>query len=996
MKFEGKQINIPIKGIMRAGTDYLAADGAMNEVIGMEYKDGSWLPYKTKIENKNIVVYTNGNWVGVGGICKAYVHKTSDGNKHYIFQTSTGGVYYEFNQEDNFIETKILSTSVNDVAVVGNILCLSTETGLEFYLWDALEGEYSTYQPKDLYGSLPRLNFRVTSFDENTQMTSNNTEGSVLYTRGSNLSAAHAIVEADGWQALEHSSYKSAVSELAMKASYLAQEKGRFYGAFLVCYAYRLRSGNYIAASPPLLMNVPSVVNGGGDTEHPVYLPKSALYIGTNSFQFNPGINGAASWNDEFTPLVDEIDDSENGIVCLEEGIWHNGEPGEHTYDTTFINSFTDMPALFGYYHDRHSAEQDSFLVAGCVSNLLQFKIASDIPDEYKHLIDSVCVFVSEQVSGYKTFSALNTTCTGGRRLTRGADDFTASYRFERKSASELREDILKLKNFYCVYEVPFARIKQSTDWETPNLEGRLGDSLLTMDSLPLTAMKKDDIITGEFFTYNRRLHIFNYTESKCLGHNTLDFNYFGGKGQYSGSGLIHYPMYIKTTIESEEGTTEVWKYALNGPDYFNPVISYPSEFATEMDIYLYNPTFSNWRHKHLDLEPSPSRGFSMYIADDLEPVHVGTDDIGDLPEHTNKNNKITYPNRMRVSDSAFSSYFPLANTYSIGNERIIRLASLAISIMFDTFGKFPILALCKDGIYSLEVDSSGNGTYKTVTPFSREVVVNKKSVCEIDGTVIFASDKGLMVATQKGVEEFSPHINGPIRFMPDYNSTSIKSGKAIFGKIVTSGDIVTLNESLDSVDFIDYLHKTDTVVSYISKKHKLVVYNKTLPYVYLIDVSTRNATKLKMKIEWDDDNFPEETYWISGYNTDEYTIRTFTYRSREDNVDCLVQSRPIVVQQDDKSSCRVVISGYFNNTDTVTDNHWAYIVVLSSLDGENWRVIGVKGKKLSGGFHNMGCLTERDSWKYLMVIFAGNLSTDSHIDSLDITVNGRYNNKKR
>jgi hypothetical protein len=50
MKFEGTQVNIPIKGIMRAGTDNLCADGAMNEVIGMEYKDGSWLPYKEKEE----------------------------------------------------------------------------------------------------------------------------------------------------------------------------------------------------------------------------------------------------------------------------------------------------------------------------------------------------------------------------------------------------------------------------------------------------------------------------------------------------------------------------------------------------------------------------------------------------------------------------------------------------------------------------------------------------------------------------------------------------------------------------------------------------------------------------------------------------------------------------------------------------------------------------------------------------------------------------------
>ena len=97
-------------------------------------------------------------------------------------------------------------------------------------------------------------------------------------------------------------------------------------------------------------------------------------------------------------------------------------------------------------------------------------------------------------------------------------------------------------------------------------------------------------------------------------------------------------------------------------------------------------------------------------------------------------------------------------------------------------------------------------------------------------------------------------------------------------------------------------------------------------------------------------------------------------------------------MQQDDKCSYRVVLTGYFEG---IQDN-WADLVVMGSLDADHWRVIGVKEKKLIGGFHNFGCLTERGSWKYLMFIFAGKLTNESHIDSIDITVDGRYNNKKR
>ena len=86
------------------------------------------------------------------------------------------------------------------------------------------------------------------------------------------------------------------------------------------------------------------------------------------------------------------------------------------------------------------------------------------------------------------------------------------------------------------------------------------------------------------------------------------------------------------------------------------------------------------------------------------------------------------------------------------------------------------------------------------------------------------------------------------------------------------------------------------------------------------------------------------------------------------------------------------MLSGYFEGE----TGNWADLIVLGSLDGDHWRVIGVKEKKLYGGFHNLGCLTERGSWKYLMFIFGGKLSNNSHIDSVDITVDGRYNNKKR
>ena len=74
---------------------------------------------------------------------------------------------------------------------------------------------------------------------------------------------------------------------------------------------------------------------------------------------------------------------------------------------------------------------------------------------------------------------------------------------------------------------------------------------------------------------------------------------------------------------------------------------------------------------------------------------------------------------------------------------------------------------------------------------------------------------------------------------------------------------------------------------------------------------------------------------------------------------------------------------------------HYAGLYVFGSLDGEHWIPIGGTEKLLSyNRFHDIGVRTHRVSVKYLLVVFTGYLSTDSHIDGMEITSETRYNSK--
>lgn len=426
-----------------------------------------------------------------------------------------------------------------------------------------------------------------------------------------------------------------------------------------------------------------------------------------------------------------------------------------------------------------------------------------------------------------------------------------------------------------------------------------------------------------------------------------------------------------------------------------NPMFCYPDSHATNAKIILQNTTGNYCVVKNLELRKHDGLGIAYYIDPDLRPI-VMPDELQSLIDVNSTDVIRHYRNGLKVSDVAYPSYFPAQYTYRIGDGRIIGMARLTIALSQDNFGQYPLLIFCTDGIYSMGVDTSGNGAYINTSPFSREVCVNPKTICEIDGAVLFASSKGLMLATQNNVEEFCPQLNGSVRFSPvapDKNSTV--SGKNLFYKMINHPQITELSGAVDNKDFIDYLKDDATVVSYVSMKNKVIVYNSRKDYVYWIDIPTRNTTKLDMSITFDDDNYPQENYYHKESTTLGYMSFQYSAEKNSQPMQCMFQTRPIKVKQGLKTAFRVALTGYFHGNSTpITGVEVAELVVLGSLDGDHWIPIGVKEKSLKDAFHNFGCVTDRVSCNYIMIVFAGKLMGDSHIDSIKITNENKYNNK--
>jgi hypothetical protein len=241
------------------------------------------------------------------------------------------------------------------------------------------------------------------------------------------------------------------------------------------------------------------------------------------------------------------------------------------------------------------------------------------------------------------------------------------------------------------------------------------------------------------------------------------------------------------------------------------------------------------------------------------------------------------------------------------------------------------------------------------------------------------------MMATSQGVQEFVPNLNGEPKHKPDAKDIH-GLGLELYGRAIDNEQVTTLINHIDMSDFREYVSDPNTYVTYASEKNKVMIYNGNKPYVYWIDIPTRNVTKLPVSIKMDNNDYPTELYVQSDNH-----MMEFKQLSANVNTQTMFQTRPIKLDGGMKTAMRVIVRGYFNSNEA---DKWAVLLVLGSYDGINWQPLGLKQKPLEGGFNDLGCVVDRVSHKYMMVIFSASLNRDSHIDGIELTKNNKYNNK--
>lgn len=637
---------------------------------------------------------------------------------------------------------------------------------------------------------------------------------------------------------------------------------------------------------------------------------------------------------------------------------------------------------------------------------------------------------------------------------------YAPEMREEAKVINDLIHSPFYLLREYKITELNTLLENPVVDLSTPEYAGLL-KNLVQQNTLPTEALSRTTYLPKVSYMYNGRLHIANYKSYPFFGYPIDLFHlhnhsvkvqadsWFKGvlpnladnndeylqyaKTDYSFDSNpptgLEYFAYIKVKIDSSQGEQTVVRYippynfttAVNGRADFieslNPLLTYPDARAKEMEIRIFKEettyqggalylTYS----KTVQLKPHPYLNMAYYIDPDLKPIALATNpstssSILNVPDMVNTEEY--FPNGLKVSKTDNPMFFPVENAYQVGSAEILALMSNTIAVGTGQTGAAPLYVFCKDGVYALFVDASGQMTYSNSRVLARDVCNNPRSVTPTDAGVVFTTDRGLMMIAGEQVEEIGAPAEGDVVHYTNVNAQgqplSVEGSKIATDALTK---IAGLPSSLcDTTDFLTYLQDKGTlgkaaIINYNHNMRELIISNPNYPYSYVLDREGNWSRRDYTAAEYVN-NYPT-SYRVVNEGTAQAPDYKFYKLDDEGDASTSLEHRKEadnrifylsnVIKLDSigfKQAYRFVVRGYFE----AQTGQNVGIVVEGSYDGIKFAPLGFNRK--AGKFTNIGCHVSHTDVRFYRVILCGQVTGKTRIDYMELSADGSKLNTK-
>ena len=893
--------DIKYNGYTAQPSDYECSDGQLAASLNLISEDSQLKPLLQPVPTS----------IGLSASQKAaYIHETSS-YKHYILLEGKSVSWLNGRSETTETPTQLATFTGLDIyqfSSIGNTLLVLCSDGMHYFLW---KGDTTGYL--NLGTTMPECSL---SFGLQGEMK-----------RTDEFEISYSIHKNNIYSEFDDTQKTSITNQVLAKINkFIAEEstqKGKFIFPFLVRYAYRLYDGTLTRHSAPILMicsseNTPRVfwfnLHGKDDTYTSAKL-RVVAPVHSLDYALKSDLTSLQNWSD----IIKSVD------IFISAPIYTYDQNGECE---KFINGGEDLSSFSVCKHTNQAASTTTYPLRYQKNNFGKLYAFTFTPD------------------------ALSTR-PGGVLVT------------PKRSADAVKEDIRSCSQFYFLHSIRIEELKTERTL-IPVKEDYL-QSLVTREVMTDDYDSHDKIIPQQAFAYNSRLNLSGIKKQLFQGFDGYSlFNYSDGYVLNWGDAeptAADTKYSVMVAVYIKQDGKDIIVYGNAGMcGYEAPLLFfyYPNINAYKA-VIIRNYVFGS-PHLVIPLEPHGFLNGAFYFGGWEEPAGISQ---ARPPQSSIADRTIDVFNKVYTSEVNNPYVFPVLGINTVGTGRIMAISTAAKALSEGQFGQFPLYAFTDEGVWALEVSSTGS--YSARQPITRDVILANTDPLQMDSAVLFATDRGIMLISGSQTQCITDVINSKEPF----DVLQLPGMAKLHSMLGHNADTC-----LPTAPFLEFIAECGMLYDYVHQR--VIVYNPHYTYAYVYSLKSKEWGMMYSTIEAGINSYPEALAVDH-----DGALLNFSAMEGEATKGLFV-TRPLKLETPDvlKTMDTVIQRGHFQKGHVQS-------VLYGSRDLFNWHLIWSSKDHYLRGFRGT-------PYKYFRIACVTSLSDDESIFGASLQFNPRQTNQPR
>lgn len=343
---------------------------------------------------------------------------------------------------------------------------------------------------------------------------------------------------------------------------------------------------------------------------------------------------------------------------------------------------------------------------------------------------------------------------------------------------------------------------------------------------------------------------------------------------------------------------------------------------------------------------------------------------------------------------------FPVESIVTIDCGRIFRLSTAAKALSQGQFGQFPLYAFTDDGVWALEVASTG--VISVRQPITRDVCLGQGAgITQIDSAVLFPTDRGIMLISGSQTQCITDPVNA-------LESLSLGNYKGFFNSFLSSASATSLLPSLTLLPDDDFIQTASmpfadsgtsqpgileafptTVVpfrtyietcrmAYDYPHQHILVFNPSYGYFYVYSLKSQSWCMAHGRLSYAVNSYPEALIADTSNRLLDFSAITGAFPKGA------LLSRPLKLDYPNvhKTVSTIIQRGFFRNGKV-------QCILYGSRDLINWHVVYSSKDHFLRGFSG-------SPYKYFRIAVGCLLAKDETLYGASVEFEPRYTNQPR